>query len=186
MTPVPGDAGRNSTRAPSYSPITSWGIVFSFNETFSMALRAASEAFRIASDTSLALPNPHPTFPSRSPATINALKLKRRPPFTTFAQRLMNTTFSVVSPFAAADLSAPRSGRLPENVCAIGLKFQSNLARRVGQRLDFSLVLEPATIKHDLVDLFAERALGNHFADHLRGRSIRGRFVFPDHVLLHR
>src|SRR5213079_2604078 len=64
ITPVPGDAGRNSTRAPSYSPITSLGIVFSFNETFSMALRAASEAFRIASDTSLALPNPHPTFPS--------------------------------------------------------------------------------------------------------------------------
>src|SRR2546428_10276764 len=39
ITPVPGDAGRNSTRAPSYSPITSCGIVFSFNETFSIDLR---------------------------------------------------------------------------------------------------------------------------------------------------
>jgi len=38
-------------------------------------------------------------------ATISALKLKRRPPFTTLAQRLMNTTFSVVSPLAAGVLS---------------------------------------------------------------------------------
>src|SRR5205814_8627287 len=166
ITPVPGEAGRNRTRPPPYWPIVSCGMVFSCNETFSIAFRAASEALRIASETSFALPNPQPTFPSWSPATINALKLKRRPPFTTFAQRLMNTTFSVVSPFAAADLSAPRSGRLPENVCAIGLKFQSNLARRVGQRLDFALVLEPATIKHDLVDLFAECALGTLFADY--------------------
>jgi hypothetical protein len=36
---------------------------------------------------------------------MSALKLKRRPPFTTFAQRLMNTTFSVVSPLAAGVLS---------------------------------------------------------------------------------
>jgi hypothetical protein len=74
----------------------------------------------MASETSFALPNPHPTFPSWSPATINALKLKRRPPFTTFAQRLMKTTFSVVSPLAAGVLSGLReSGRLPEVICAI-------------------------------------------------------------------
>src|SRR5205814_9623008 len=151
MTPVPGEAGRSKTRPPPNSPIVSWGIVFSCSDIFSIDLRAASEAFRIASATSFALPNPTPTWPSWSPATINALKLKRRPPFTTFAQRLMNTTFSVVSPFAAADLSTPRSGRLPENVCAIGLKFQSDLARRVGQRPDFALVLESAAIKHYLV-----------------------------------
>jgi hypothetical protein len=78
-------------------------------------LRAASEAFRIASETSLALPNPYPTRPSWSPATIKALKLKRRPPFTTFAQRFMNTTFSLVSPFAVDGFSCLReSGRLPE------------------------------------------------------------------------
>jgi len=41
------------------------------------------------------------TMNARAAATIRALKLKRRPPFTTFAHRLMNTTFSVVSPFAA-------------------------------------------------------------------------------------
>ena len=38
--------------------------------------------------SSLALPNAYPTLPLRSPTTINALKLKRRPPFTTFEQRL--------------------------------------------------------------------------------------------------
>src|SRR5229473_21301 len=69
-------------------------MVFSCNETFSIDLRAASDAFRMASETSFALPNPQPTIPSWSPATINALKLKRRPPFTTFAQRLMKTAFS--------------------------------------------------------------------------------------------
>ena len=117
ITPVPGEAGRNRTRPPPYWPIVSCGIVFSCNETFSIAFRAASEALRIASETSFALPNPQPTFPSWSPATINALKLKRRPPFTTFAQRLMKTTFSVVSPFAAGVLSGLReSGRLPEGV----------------------------------------------------------------------
>ena len=52
--------------------------------------------------TSLALPKPQPTLPSWSPATINALNEKRRPPLTTLAHRLMNTTFSVVSPRVGA------------------------------------------------------------------------------------
>src|ERR1035437_2648983 len=54
-----------------------------------------SLALRMASATSLALPKPRPTLPSRSPVTTRAEKLKRRPPFTTLAQRLMKTTFSV-------------------------------------------------------------------------------------------
>ena len=36
-------------------------MVFSFRETFPIPLRAASEALRIASETSLAFPNPYPT-----------------------------------------------------------------------------------------------------------------------------
>ena len=64
MTPVPGEAGRSRTLPPPNSPIVSCGIVFSCNDTFSMPLRAASEALRIASATSFALPNPTPTLPS--------------------------------------------------------------------------------------------------------------------------
>jgi hypothetical protein len=39
------------------------------------------------------------------PETMRALKLNRRPPFTTLAQRLMKTTFSVVS--FGSDFSKP-------------------------------------------------------------------------------
>ena len=57
-------------------------------------LRALSLAFLMASATSLALPKPRPTLPILSPETTSAEKLKRRPPLTTLAQRLMKTTFS--------------------------------------------------------------------------------------------
>src|SRR5580700_1960766 len=57
-------------------------------------LRAFSTALRIASGTSVALPIAKPTFPFRSPTTTSALKLKRFPPFTTFATRLTRTTVS--------------------------------------------------------------------------------------------
>ena len=59
--------------------------------------RPRSEALRIASLTSFAFPNPKPTRPFLSPMTIKALKEKRRPPFTTLAQRLMKTVFSTNS-----------------------------------------------------------------------------------------
>src|ERR1700722_10363861 len=103
MTTVPGEAGRKRTRPPPNSPITSCGMVFSKTATATIDFRADSDALRIASETSFALPKPYPTRPLWSPATISALKLKRRPPLTTFAQRLMNTTFSVVSPFCPPD-----------------------------------------------------------------------------------
>src|SRR5262245_50493801 len=59
--------------------------------------RALSVAFRMASATSFALPNPMPTRPFLSPMVTMALKLNRRPPFTTFAQRFTATTFSTNS-----------------------------------------------------------------------------------------
>ena len=46
-------------------------------------------ALRTASDTSFALPVPMPTFPAWSPTATSAVKLNRRPPFTTLATRLM-------------------------------------------------------------------------------------------------
>jgi hypothetical protein len=39
-------------------------MVFSWSDIFSIDFRAASEAFRIASATSFAFPNPTPTLPS--------------------------------------------------------------------------------------------------------------------------
>ena len=72
-------------------------MVASFNETATIWLRAISPPLRIASATSPALPRPTPTRPRLSPTTMRALKLKRRPPLTTLAERLMNTTFSVSS-----------------------------------------------------------------------------------------
>src|SRR6187431_3107685 len=55
---------------------------------------ASSTPLRIASGTSFDLPRPAPTTPLRSPTTTTALKLKRRPPLTTLATRLIWTTFS--------------------------------------------------------------------------------------------
>ena len=55
-------------------------------------LGKANEA--IESVTSFAFPRPKPTIPSPFPTTTIALKLKRRPPLTTFAFRLIFTTFS--------------------------------------------------------------------------------------------
>ena len=55
---------------------------------------AASTALRTASDTSFALPVAIPTLALPSPTATRALNENRRPPFTTFATRLMAMTFS--------------------------------------------------------------------------------------------
>ena len=55
---------------------------------------ASSTPLRMASGTSPALPRPTPTWPAPSPTTTTALKLKRRPPLTTLATRLIWTTRS--------------------------------------------------------------------------------------------
>ena len=94
MTPVPCEAGFSSTLDAEKVVRTSWGIVV---PTIGMRMRcffASSTPFRIASGTSPALPSPQPTWPAPSPTTTTALKLKRRPPLTTFATRLIWTTRS--------------------------------------------------------------------------------------------
>jgi len=111
MMPVPGEAGRNITLAPPYSQKTAWGMVASFKETVIIRVLAISPPLRMASETSTALPRPRPMRPCLSPATTSALKLKRRPPLTTFAERLMKTTFSLNSePPPDSSVGSPPSG----------------------------------------------------------------------------
>ena len=55
---------------------------------------ASSTPFWIADCTSLALPCPTPTIPLPSPTTTRAVNWKRRPPLTTLATRLIETTRS--------------------------------------------------------------------------------------------
>src|SRR5690242_11516105 len=159
-------------------------MVFSCNETFCIDLRADSDALRIASATSLALPNPTPTEPSWSPATINALKLKRRPPFTTLAQRLMKTTFSVVSPLAAGVLSVPRSDRLPGFGEAI-LKFQTAFARGICERLHLAVEYVTAAIKHHVLHFLCQHLLRDRLPNAFCRFPIRGRF-FASQIFLQR
>ena len=83
----------------------------SFNDTPTICERAISPPLRMASATSPALPRPTPTRPCLSPTTISALKLKRRPPLTTLAERLMKTTFSVNSCPECASKVGSGSGR---------------------------------------------------------------------------
>jgi hypothetical protein len=94
MTPVPGAAGFSSTTPAPSSPITSWGIVVFMSGTWIMAFFASSTPFWMAAGTSFALPYPTPTRPAPSPTTTSAVKLKRRPPLTTLATRLIATTRS--------------------------------------------------------------------------------------------
>src|SRR5512140_2789074 len=108
----------------------------------------------MASGTSFALPRPTPTCPASSPTTTRAEKLKRRPPFTTLATRLMLITRSLS--FSSSSCS---------NAIALflelalflevtgGLELESGLAGCVGQRLDASVVKVSVAIEDHLVDL---------------------------------
>src|SRR6185295_5733928 len=94
MTPVPGTAGFRNTRPAPKCPVISQGIVVSFSGTKIRSFLACSTALRIASGTSCALPRPTPTWPRPSPTTTSAVNENRRPPLTTLATRLMETTRS--------------------------------------------------------------------------------------------
>src|SRR3989475_311545 len=95
----------------------SCGIVVPASGTSTMRRRAASTALRTASLTSFALPVAIPTRPCPSPTATSALKPKRRPPFTTFATRLMEITFST-SPSPSSERQREGDG-LVENVISI-------------------------------------------------------------------
>src|SRR5947199_392932 len=84
---------------------------------------------RIASGTSFALPSPKPTRPLPSPTTTKALKLNRRPPFTTLATRLMWTTFSFSSTPGAGRVSAGAPAPPPSRSSASACPSRRRLAR---------------------------------------------------------
>src|SRR5205809_799 len=141
--------------------------------TASMLFLASSIPLRIASGTSLALPSPKPTCPLPSPTTTSALKLKRRPPFTTFATRLMWTTFSFSStPWASVMM---RRGP-PEERSAIGpfSELESALARPLGDGTHAAVVEEAVAVEHDLVDPLRETTPRGEEPHLLGGAHVRG------------
>src|SRR5690349_377778 len=113
MTPVPALAGLSSTTPAASSPWTGCGMEAAIRGTLKKCFLASSTPLAIAAGTSLAFPYPTPTVPSPSPTTTSAVKLKRRPPLTTFATRLMVTTRSRYWLFSGSRESRPprRSSR---------------------------------------------------------------------------
>src|SRR5512146_1210404 len=112
--------------------------------TLKSAFLAWSPPLRIASGTSFAFPRPTPTWPAPSPTTTRAEKLKRRPPFTTLATRLMWTTLSWRS------RSFALMGVAIWNLIPFGrLELEPGLARRGGHRLDAAVIVEPVAVEHD-------------------------------------
>src|SRR5256712_10047526 len=134
---------------------------------------ASSMPLRIASGTSLALPSPKPTCPFWSPTTTSALKLKRRPPLTTFATRLMWMTFSFSStPWAWVMMARGP----PEERSAMGpfSELESALARPVGDGAHAAVVEEAVAVEHDLVDPLLAAAPGGQEPHLLGGAHVRG------------
>src|SRR5262245_1841631 len=154
MTPVPLEAGLSMTLAAAYSSRTSCGIVVPTIGMRTMCFFASSTPLRIDSGTSPALPRPTPTWPSPSPTTTTALKLKRRPPLTTLATRLIWTTRS-------SSVSLLGSIR----AMALLLELQAGLSRALGERADPPVVLETGTVEDDALDAGGTGALGEQLAD---------------------
>src|SRR5215211_5174067 len=140
---------------------------------------AASVALRIASGTSRALPWPKPTLPFWSPTTTSAAKPKRRPPFTTFATRLICTSLSTNS-LSRSSRSRSRPIRAISSIpfwfgraaLITRLECQATFARRIGQGLDPTVIEEGAAIEHDLLHAFGGGAFGHELADRLGGLDI--------------
>src|SRR5262249_51590207 len=151
MTPVPSDAGLSSTSPAPNRPVTSNGMVPSTSGTSTMSFLAFSMPLRMASGTSFALPSPKPTRPALSPTTTSALKLKRRPPLTTFATRLMWTTFSFSS---VPRSSTMRLGLLGPD-CAMSRlpsELEAALARAVRHCAHAAVIEEAIAVEHHARD----------------------------------
>src|SRR6478752_5233123 len=156
---------------------------------------ASSTPLAMAAGTSLALPYPTPTVPSPSPTTTRAVKLKRRPPLTTLATRLMVTTRSTYW-FLSSRLSrlsrpprlsrrSPRSVRSPPPAgpvprrCCPGIRCSSSqqlrsrscsegqtaFAGALGDRRDPAVVLVATTVEHDGLDTGVLGTGGHELAD---------------------
>ena len=100
-------ASRNTRAAPK-CPVISQGIVVSLSGDEDQILLGVLD--RLADRPPAprgALPRPTPTWPRPSPTTTSAVKENRRPPLTTLATRLMETTRSFKSSALAIDPSLP-------------------------------------------------------------------------------
>src|SRR5262249_22488558 len=100
--------------------------------------------------------------PEPLPTATSALKLKRRPPLTTFATRLMEMTFSMTS--LLSRLSRSRS-------CLANfssLELQPALAGACRQRRDPAVITVAAAIEDDLLDPLLLGPLGQHAPHRLR------------------
>src|SRR5579862_3332732 len=139
---------------------------------------AASVALRIASGTSRALPWPKPTRPFWSPTTTRAAKPKRRPPFTTFATRLMWTSLSTNSLSRSSRSPRcslrPRRSPPPLPSSRAILELQAAFAGGVSERLHAPMIDVAAAIEHDLLDALGQGALGDLLADGCRGVEVVG------------
>src|SRR6266516_53261 len=96
-----------------------------------------------------------PTRSTSSPITTSAVKEKRRPPLTTLATRLISTTRSFNSRLSYSRTSlkiGPHS------------KFQSSLARAIGERLDPAVVEVAAAVEHAALDPGLLRVRGEQLA----------------------
>src|SRR3990170_2034949 len=140
-------------------------------------LRAMAAPLRMASGTSFALPMPAPTCPWPSPTTTMALKLKRRPPLTTFDTRLISTTRSVSSRWVGSIFSI--------RVVATDtvLELQSSLASGLRQGPYAPVVPVPSAVKDHLLDPLLAGPLADQGAHH--GRRLRlGASLARTHRLL--
>src|SRR5215470_7091602 len=171
MTPVPGTAGLRKTRPAPKCPVISQGIVVSRRGTKTKSFLACSTALRMASGTSWALPRPTPTCPRPSPTTTRAVKEKRRPPLTTLATRLMETTRSFSSStLGSIFVSATRLSPAP-------LEGEAAGARGVRQRLHPAVVLVAAAIEDDALDAGRLGLLRQHRSDRLGSRDVAAGLV---------
>src|SRR5215468_9779578 len=173
MTPVPSEAGLSSTSPAPNRPVISNGIVPSTSGTSTMPFLAFSIPLRIASGTSLALPSPKPTRPALSPTTTSALKLKRRPPFTTFATRLMWTTFSFSSVPRSSTIRLGLLGPLCA-MCRLPSELEAALARAVCDRAHAAVIQEAVAIEHHARDALLLAAASRE-QPHLLGGADVGR-----------
>src|SRR3990170_4399615 len=181
MRPVPGAAGFISTSAALNFACTTCGIVEPCMGTRTRFLRAMLAPLRIASGTSFALPMPAPTWPSRSPTTTTAVKLNRRPPLTTFATRLMKTTFS----WSSRPVGSIR-GLVFIIAIAFSLsEFQAASPGRLGQSLHAAVERVAAPVENHLGYPGLLRPPGDELANKLRGLRLRlAARAFLD-ILLH-
>jgi hypothetical protein len=174
ITPVPCPPAEAAPRPPQW-PWISCGIVPLITGTFTIARRAASSAFRTASDTSFAFPVPTPTFPCWSPTATSAAKEKRRPPLTTLATRLMWMTFSFRSdsrrdpgrpdrPPPPPPPGPPPAATTLLSCHASPLELEAALAGAVRESLHTAVVQIPTAVEDDLRDPLLLRALGQQLA----------------------